>query len=216
MICFAGNSNSSIVLTLILSVVTPNLSLNTYARASIVRFSESVVIVAARAPSSWSSGCLHWPWLSASLVPLSLFLGRNLFYIEFILFIFFLSAVHELEFFFPRRVRRVEVCVCANCHVGQGAYVLERVWVSVRAWREFFSFVYLPVYVRVWLSAHLSWRLFWNVRRSWRSFRVFDSQRHFPSYFSSFLSVLALGPTVILRVYSCLDLGPETGRLQHV
>ena len=32
---------------------------------------------------------------------------------------------------------------------------------------------------------------------------------------SSFLSVLALGPTVILRVYSCLDQGPETGRLQH-
>ena len=46
MICFAGNSSSSIVLTLILSVVTPNLSLNTYARASIVRFSEPVVIVA--------------------------------------------------------------------------------------------------------------------------------------------------------------------------
>ena len=47
-------------------------------------------------------------------------------------------------------------------------------------------------------------------------FGVFGSQRHFPSYFSSFLSVLALGPTVILRVYSRLDLGPETGRLQHV
>ena len=47
-------------------------------------------------------------------------------------------------------------------------------------------------------------------------FGVFDSQRHFNSYFSSFLSVLALGPTVILRVYTCLDLGPETGRLQHV
>ena len=47
-------------------------------------------------------------------------------------------------------------------------------------------------------------------------FGVFDSQRHFPSCFSSFLSVLALGPTVILRVYSCLDLGPETGGLQHV
>ena len=47
-------------------------------------------------------------------------------------------------------------------------------------------------------------------------FGVFDSQRHFPSCFSSFLSVLALGPTVILRVYSCLDLGPEAGRLQHV
>ena len=40
-------------------------------------------------------------------------------------------------------------------------------------------------------------------------FGEFDSQRHFPSCFSSFLSVLALGPTVILRVYSCLDLGPE-------
>ena len=36
------------------------------------------------------------------------------------------------------------------------------------------------------------------------------------SLWSSFLSVLALGPTVILRVYSCLDLGLETGRLQHV
>ena len=59
MICFTGNSNSSIVLTLILSVVTPNLSLNTYARALIVRFSEPVVIVAARAPSSWSSGSLN-------------------------------------------------------------------------------------------------------------------------------------------------------------
>ena len=50
MICFAGNSDSSIVLTLILSVVTPNLSLNTYARASIVRFSEHVVMVAAPRP----------------------------------------------------------------------------------------------------------------------------------------------------------------------
>ena len=47
-------------------------------------------------------------------------------------------------------------------------------------------------------------------------FGVFDSQPHFRSYFSSFLSVLALGPTVILRVYSCLDLGPETGRLHHL
>ena len=48
------NSNSSIVLTLILSVVTPNLSLNTYPRVSIVRFSEPVVIpvVDARAPSN--------------------------------------------------------------------------------------------------------------------------------------------------------------------
>ena len=45
-------------------------------------------------------------------------------------------------------------------------------------------------------------------------FGVFDSQRRFPSF--SLLSVLALGPTAILRVYSCLDLGPGTGRLQHV
>ena len=55
-----------------------------------------------------------------------------------------------------------------------------------------------------------------NVRRFWRPLQVFNSQRHFPSYFSSFLSVVALGPTVILRVYSCLDVCPETGRLQHV
>ena len=47
-------------------------------------------------------------------------------------------------------------------------------------------------------------------------FGVSDSQRHFHSYFSSFLSVLALGTTVILRVYSCLDQGPKKGRLQHV
>ena len=33
---------------------------------------------------------------------------------------------------------------------------------------------------------------------------------------SPVLSVLALGPTVIPIVYSCLDLGPETGGLQHV
>ena len=37
-------------------------------------------------------------------------------------------------------------------------------------------------------------------------FGVFDSQHHFLAYFSSLLPVLALGPTVILRVYSCLDL----------
>ena len=45
-------------------------------------------------------------------------------------------------------------------------------------------------------------------------FREFDSRRHFPPYYSFLLSVLALVPTVILRVYSYLDLGPETGRLQ--
>ena len=43
-------------------------------------------------------------------------------------------------------------------------------------------------------------------------FGVFNSRRHFPP--TSLLSLLALGPTVILRVYSCLDLGSDTGRLQ--
>ena len=47
-------------------------------------------------------------------------------------------------------------------------------------------------------------------------FGVFDSQRHFSSCFSSLLSVLAMGPTVIPRVYSGVNLGPETGKLQHV
>ena len=55
----------------------------------IVRFSEPVVIVAARAPSSWSSGCFHWPWLSASLVPLSLFLRA---WREFFLLFIFLCT----------------------------------------------------------------------------------------------------------------------------
>ena len=68
--------------------------------------------------------------------------------------------------------------------------------------------------MRVWLSSRLSWRLFWSVRHSWRSFRSIRQSASFSVLLSSFLSVLALGPTVILRVYSCLDLGPETGRLQ--
>ena len=142
---------------------------------SLDTLNEPVVIVAARARSSWSSGCLHWPWLSASLVPLSLFLGRSLSYIDFVLkrsaWIGFFRVI-LLFFSFPRRVRRVEVFVCANCHVGQGANVSERVWMSMRAWREIFLFVYtLPVYVRVCLSSRLSWRLFWNIRRYWRSFK---------------------------------------------
>ena len=37
-----------------------------------------------------------------------------------------------------------------------------------------------------------------------------------PLFPSSLLSVLALGPTVILGVHSCLDPGPETAWLQHV
>ena len=46
-------------------------------------------------------------------------------------------------------------------------------------------------------------------------FIVTHTHTHVLLFFSS-LSVLALGPTVILRVYSCLDLGLETGGLHCV
>ena len=93
--------------------------------------------------------------------------------------------------------------------------------ISNSFWYEFDSFVYLPVYVRVWLSSRLSWRLFEMFDVLGGHFKystvsvIFPLASLLPSCFSSFLSVLALGPTVILRLYSCLDLGPETGRLQH-
>ena len=87
----------------------------------------------------------------------------------------------------------------------------------MRAWRELFSFVYHFLctcgYESVRACRGGYFEVF-DIRGD--HFVVFDSQHHFPSCFSSFLSVLALGPTVIFRVYSCLDLGPETGRLQHV
>ena len=51
---------------------------------------------------------------------------------------------------------------------------------------------------------------------SWQVFRSIRQSTSFQSYCSYLLSELALGPTVILRVYSCLDLGPETGGLQRV
>ena len=100
----------------------------------------------------------------------------------------------------------------ANCHVGHWCECVGR-RVSERAGVARIFLYTLPVYVQVWLSARLSWQLFWNVWRSWQSFRSIRQSASFSSYFSSFLSELALGPTVILRVYSCLDLGPETGRL---
>ena len=105
----------------------------------------------------------------------------------------------------------------ANCLLGQGANVSERVSVSVRAWREFFLlfilFLCTCVYESVCACRGGCFEMFDILGGH---FGVFDSQRHFPSYFSSLVSVLALGPTVILTVYACLDLGPETGRLQHV
>ena len=103
----------------------------------------------------------------------------------------------------------------ANCHAGQGANVSECVRVSVRAWQEFFFCLYSSC-VRACDSVRACRGGYFEMFDILGGhFGVFDSQRHFPSYFSSLLSVLALGPTVILRVYSCLDLGPETGRLQH-
>ena len=69
MIYFAGNSISYIVLTLILSVVTPNLSLNAYVRASIVRFGEPVMMacrpVGAAVAFTELDFRLHW-YLSRS------------------------------------------------------------------------------------------------------------------------------------------------------
>ena len=44
---------------------------------------------------------------------------------------------------------------------------------------------------------------------SWWAFRSIRQSASFQSYCSSILSVLALGPTVILRVYSRCDLGPK-------
>ena len=98
---------------------------------------------------------------------------------------------------------------------------------SVRAWREFFFFLAKNGEFFLLFVLFLCTRGYDSVRACrgryfemfdvlGGHFGVFDSQRHFPSYISSFLSVLALGPTVILRIYSCLDLGPETGRLQQV
>ena len=112
--------------------------------------------------------------------------------------------------FFPRRVRRVRVCVRPN---GQGANVSECVWVSVRAWGKFFFCLYSSGVRR---CVHLSCWLISNVWHSWRSFRSIQHSTSFPSHSSPLLSVLALRPTVNLRVYSCLNLGPETGSLQHV
>ena len=89
--------------------------------------------------------------------------------------------------------------------VGQGASVSVRVYESV-------------VGVCIWLDSVRACRggyfEMFNILDG--HFRVFDIRRYFTSYSSFLLSLLVLGPTVILRVYSCLDLGPETGRLQHV
>ena len=69
MIYFAGNSISYIVLTLILSVVTPNLSLNAHVRVSIVRFGEPIMMaprpVGAAVAFTELDFRLHW-YLSRS------------------------------------------------------------------------------------------------------------------------------------------------------
>ena len=127
----------------------------------------------------------------------------------------FSSAVHELEFFFKTCEKSRGVRVHGNCHVGQGANVSER---ACGCGENFFLLynIYSSC-VRACISVHACRGGYFEMFDTLGGhFGVFDSQRHFPSYFSSFFSVLALGTTVILRVYSCLDLGPETGRLQHV
>ena len=88
---------------------------------------------------------------------------------------------------------------------------------NVQAWRDFFLLFILFLCTGEYDSVRACRGGFFGVFNVLGGhFGVFDSQHNFPSYFSSFLSVLALGPTVILRVYACLNLGPETGRLQHV
>ena len=104
------------------------------------------------------------------------------------------------------------------CHVGLGrsANLLVHVWVSMRACRQFFLLFLLFLCTYVCESAFVCHGSYFEMFDTLGShFKMFDSQHHFPSY-SSLLSVLAPRSTVNLRVYSCLDLGPETGRLQHV
>ena len=57
----------------------------------------------------------------------------------------------------------------------------------------------------------------------WRLISKFDVMVRFRNLrdvvctsLSFFLYVVAQGPAVILRAFSCLDTGPETGRLKHV
>ena len=99
----------------------------------------------------------------------------------------------------------------ANCHdhvgVGQGASVSVRVYQSVVGGCTWLD----SVLVRTCRGGYFE---MFNILDG--HFGAFDIRRRFPSYSSFLLSVLALGPTVILWVYSCLDLSPETGRLQHV
>ena len=97
----------------------------------------------------------------------------------------------------------------ANCHdhVGVGQVRVCRCVCMSQLW----AFVYWLDSVRACRGGYFE---MFNILDG--HFKVFDIRRHFPSYSSFLLSVLALGPTVIPRVYSCLDLGPETGRLQHV
>ena len=110
------------------------------------------------------------------------------------------------------------------------ACVLTVLWVKVRMCRNacarvseragvvpIFFFCLYSSCVRAFVSqCALVMAVILKCSTSWRAFRSIRQSAFFQSYCSSLLSVLALGPAVILRVCSCLDLGPETGRLQHV
>ena len=70
-------------------------------------------------------------------------------------------------------------------HIHTGVCARSVMWVKVRVCRcghgaNFFVVYTLPAYVRMWLSARLSWRLFWNVQHLGGHFGVFDSQCIFP------------------------------------
>ena len=158
--------------------------------------------------------------MTASLVPLSLFLVEAFlhWFIFIYLFIHFLALrMDQRNFFisFSSRTCQKSRYARTKCYVGQDASVLVRVWVSVQAWLLFILSESCVVYVRttnsMWLSA-LVVAVIFKCSTSWRAFRSTRQSASLPPYCSSLLSVLALGPTVILTG----DLCPDTGRLQHV
>ena len=94
------------------------------------------------------------------------------------------------------------VSTCVSQSVGVPRFLLFIIFI-------FFLYTYIPRYVdqRALVVAVQ------NGRQSWRSFRNMLWSASFSYSSSPLLSVLALGPTVICTVYSCLSLGPELGRL---
>ena len=149
----------------------------------------------ASAPSSWSSGCLHWPWLWASLVLLSLFSVEAVLHWFLFIYLFFLALrMDQRDFFLSfflylvERVRRIGY-MPAKCHVGHGTGVLVRMWVSVRAWCQFFFFCLYSSCVRAYVTrCTLVVAVILSCSTSWRAFRSNRQSASFQSYWSSLLS----------------------------